>query len=146
MKKMLSGLVCFALAGNCLAQAGDWLTVMGDRTDPAVNTIEVNPTPVSTTGEHRVMKVRVSRSVQRTNWDGIAFRSYLATVDFDCTSKTAQFQQISYFAQPLWAGDPHITTSYTKADPRPMRFRGVEPNPVERIIRAACLPLTRNPA
>lgn len=131
------------VSGACMAQAGDWLTIMGDRTDPALDTIEVNATPVSMTEEQRVMRIRVSRSVPRTNWDGIPFRSYIATVEFDCANKVGNFQQISYYAQPVWAGESHITTSYSKADPRIMQFRGVTPNPVERIIRAACRPLAR---
>ncbi len=131
------------LSGACMAQAGDWLTVMGDRKDPSLDTIEVNPIPVSTVDDHRVMRIRVSRSMQRINWDGIPFRSYTATVEFDCASKVGYFQQISYYLQPVWAGESHITTSYTRAEPRVMQFRGVTPNPVERIIRAACRPLAR---
>lgn len=126
------------LAGSCLAQPVEWLTVTGDRTDPAQDTIEVNPIPVSTADDNRTMRIRVSRSVQRTNWDGIPFRSYYAMVEFDCGSKTAQFQQVSYYMQPVWAGEAHKVMSYGKQDPRPMRFRGVTPNPVERIIKAAC--------
>lgn len=52
----------------------------------------------------------------------------------------AYFQQISYYAVPLWnSGEPQTTTSY-KTEQRRMQFRGVLPNPVERIIRAACQP------
>ncbi len=131
------------LSGACMAQAEDWLTVMGDRKDPALDTIEVNPIPVSNTDEHPVMRIRVSRSVQRVNWDGIPFRSYVATVEFDCPNKVGNFQQITYYAQPVWAGEPHITTNYSKTEPRVMQFRGVTPNPVERIIRAACRPPAR---
>ncbi len=143
MKRFVVVVLSLMTCGACMAQAGDWLTVMGDKSDPAADTIEVNPIPVSTTEDHMVMKIRVSRSMQRTNWDGIPFRSYQATVDFDCTNKVGNFQQISYYRQPLWAGEPHVTTNYNKAEPRVMQFRGVTPNPVERIIRAACRPLTR---
>lgn len=142
MKKFVATL-SMVISGASMAQTGDWLTVMGDRKDAALDTIEVNPIPISTTEDHRVMRVRVSRSEQRSNWDGIKYRSYEAIADFDCEAKTAQFQQIRYYMQPVWAGEPHATTSYTKSDPRPMRFRGVVPNPVERIIRAACRPLSR---
>lgn len=141
--KLCFVVLSLAFSGACLAQAEAWLTVMGNRNDPALDTIEVNPIPVSTTEDRRVMRVRVSRSEQRTNWDGISYRSYDAVADFDCEAKTAQFQQIRYYLQPLWVGEPHATMSYTKNDPRPMRFRGVAPNPVERIIRAACRPLSR---
>ena len=141
--KRFACVLSLLVSAACIAQTGDWLTVMGNKTDPAADTIEVNPIPLSTTENHRVMKIRVSRSLQRTNWDGIPFRSYQATVEFDCENKVGNFQQITYYRQPLWAGEPHATTSYTRNDARPMRFRGVVPNPVERIVRAACRPLTR---
>lgn len=141
--KQLAVILSILVSGACMAQADDWLTVMGDRTNPALDTIEVNPVPVTMTEESRVMRIRVSRSVPRTNWDGIPFRSYVATVEFDCPNKVGNFQQISYYMQPVWAGESHITTSYTRAAPRVMQFRGVTPNPVERIIRAACRPLAR---
>ncbi len=142
MKRLIAclGLV---LSSACMAQAGDWLTVMGDKTDAALDTIEVNPIPISMSEEGRVMRIRVSRSMQRTNWDNIPFRSYQAIVDFDCENKQGVFQTITYYAQPLWAGEPTITTIYSKTEPRLMQFRGVVPNPVERIIRAACRPLSR---
>ena len=141
--KQLAVILSILVSGACMARADDWLTVMGDRTNPALDTIEVNPVPVTMTEESRVMRIRVSRSVPRTNWDGIPFRSYVATVEFDCPNKVGNFQQISYDMQPVWAGESHITTSYTRAAPRVMQFRGVTPNPVERIIRAACRPLAR---
>lgn len=125
------------MCNQCFADT-NWLTVMGDRLDPSVDTIEVNPTPVSNSGEHRVMQIRVNRSAPRTNWDGIWYRSYSATVDIDCVEKVAEFLQITYYVQPNWTGQPSETVSYTKTDPRVMRFRGVSPNPVERILRAAC--------
>ncbi|MES2398540.1 MAG: surface-adhesin E family protein [Pseudomonadota bacterium] len=143
MKRFVA-VLSLVVSGACMAQADEWLTIMGNKTDPAVDTIQVNPIPVSMTEDHRVMKIRVSRSMQRTNWDGIPFRSYQATVDFDCENKVGNFQQISYYRQPLWTGESHITTTYGKADPRLMQFRGVVPNPVERIVRAACRPLSRN--
>ena len=136
MKKILLGL-SLTVSAQCFAET-HWFTIMGDKTDPMVDTIEVDPVPVSINGSHRIMQVRVSRSTLRTNWDGIAYRSYRGMVDFDCAGKTAEYQQMVYYMQPAWAGESHISTSYTKSNPRPMRFRDVKPNPVERIIKAAC--------
>lgn len=116
----------------------DWLTVIGDHTDATADTVEVKPKPLSASGDHRVMLVRVSRAQQRINWDGIPFRSYVSTVDFDCAKMDAQFQQVSYYMQPGWSGEVHKIIQYGKSNPRPMRFRGVTPNPMDRIIKAAC--------
>ena len=121
------------------AQAGaNWFNVMGDAADESVNTIEVDPTPVSITGESRVMRVRVSRSQDRVNWDGVPYRSYVAEVFFDCPNGTARYLSIDYYRGPAWKGEPYLRRVYLQTEPRWMQFRDVEPNPYRRIIRAAC--------
>jgi hypothetical protein len=37
----------------------------------------------------------------------------------------------------LWQGEVHKATDYSEK-PRPMRFLSIEPNPADRIVRAAC--------
>lgn len=138
MKKNLFGLgLVLAVSAQCFAEA-NWFTIVGDKTDPTLDTIEVDAVPVSINGSRRIMQVRTSRSAPRTNWEGIPYRSYKATVEFDCIEKTAEYQQMTYYMQPAWAGESHISTSYTKGNSRSMRLRDVKPNPVERIIKAAC--------
>lgn len=116
----------------------NWLTVLGDRSDPGLNTIEVDPTPVSVSESLRTMRVRVSRSVDRVSWDGVPYRSYVSEVVFDCASRTARYTSLNFYRQPLWAGESHNTSLYTKANPRAMQFLDVSPNPTARIIRAVC--------
>ncbi|RZI97485.1 MAG: hypothetical protein EOO54_29730 [Haliea sp.] len=117
---------------------GIWFTVIGDHLDPAAETVQVNPAPVSVTQHTRVMLVRTSRASLRTSWDGVPFRSYQASVEFDCTAGTARFQELTYFMQPAWTGASHRTMQYSRDNPRWMRFRDMAPNPTERIIKAAC--------
>jgi hypothetical protein len=122
-----------------VAQAGtDWFNVMGDAADESVNTIEVDPTPVSITGATRIMRVRVSRSEDHVNWDGISYRSYVSDVLFDCPHDVARYLSIDYYRLPGWKGEPYLRQVYSQAEPRLMQFRDVEPNPDRRIIRAAC--------
>jgi len=45
--------------------------------------------------------------------------------------------RVGCYPVPLWQGRPHKITDYAN-DRRPMRFLDVEPNPTNRIIRAAC--------
>lgn len=122
------------------ASAADtiWFTVIGDHLDPAAETVQVNPVPLSVTYSLRVMQVRASRATARTSWDNVPFRSYEATVEFDCTAGTARFQSLRYFMQPTWAGPSHKSMQYSPDNPRWMRFRDMAPNPTERIINAAC--------
>lgn len=135
--KILIMLCC--LWSCTLAQAGtEWFNVMGDAADESVNTIEVDPTPVSITPESRIMRVRVSRSQDRVNWDGVPYRSFVSDVLFDCSQVTARYLSIDYYRLPAWKGEPYLRRVYPQTEPRLMQFREVEPNPYRRIIRAAC--------
>jgi len=135
--KTIFTLFCI-FCGTCAYAQTAWLTVLGDRDDPAVNTIEVDPVPVAVSEGLRTMRVRVSRSRDRTSWDGVPYRSYVSEVVFDCASRTARYSSLAFYRQALWGGEPHSTAVYTKANPRPMQFVDVNPNPTARIIRAAC--------
>lgn len=137
---MIRTVATVILLAACLqAQAQDtWFTVIGDRADFSVDTVEVNPAPISSSGDNRLMNVRVSRREVRKSWDGVTYRSYQSVVKFNCAQNTAQFQQIRYFMLPAWKGESHTTMTYSDANPRDMRFRDVEPNPTARIIKAAC--------
>ncbi len=120
-----------------------WLTVLGDPASGASDIIQVDPIPMSATGDHRTMRVRVNRANQRTSWDGTPYRSYESVVLFNCASNTARYVEIRFFMQPAWAGQPHQAATYTAAVPRWMLFRDVEPNPYQRIIHAACGTVSR---
>ncbi len=133
-------IVCFTLAAGAAVFAADtpWLTVIGDPTQPGETTIQVNPVPVSVTDVERIMVVRVSRPKERTSPDGVRFRSFESHVRFDCTARTARFIHVDFFKQPIWTGAPFRRLVYAPDQIRPMAFREIEPNPAERIIRAAC--------
>ncbi|MGE0332179.1 MAG: surface-adhesin E family protein [Ramlibacter sp.] len=117
----------------------NWFTVLGDRADPTLNTIEVDPAPLENSDAGRIMNIRVSRSAQRTSWDGVPYRSYNARVMFNCTEGKAYYLSLTFYNQPLWQGASHRTSTYTPDNPRPMLFLDVEPNPTQRIIKAACI-------
>jgi hypothetical protein len=119
----------------------DWLNIHGDPTVPAVNTIQVDPKATEVRGMVRVLRVRVSRSLPRTSWDGVPYRSYDSLVSVDCKQRTAKYQTIRYFVEPLWKGPASKTVDYTTGEPRWMLFKDVEPNPNQRILNAACTPV-----
>ena len=119
----------------------EWFTVAGNPGDPASNTVQVDPVAIGVEGDSgpasKRMNVRVNRSAERVNWDNIPYRSYESQVVFDCQARRAAYVQARYYAQPLWQGEPHTVADYG-GNPRPMLFRDMEPNPVNRIVRAAC--------
>lgn len=125
------------IMGTAHAQTA-WFNIMGDPADETVNAIEVDPTPVSISGAQRVMRLRVSHSADRVNWDGVPYRSFVAEVSFDCLTNTASYLTVDYFSVPRWQGEPGRRGVYLLADPRPLEFRDVVPDPTQRIIRAAC--------
>ena len=135
MKKLF---VLFCLWSFSLQAQTVWFNVMGDTADETVNTIEVDPTPVSIGKETRIMRIRVSRLADRVNWEGVPYRSYVSEVLFDCANNTARYVSIDYYKTPAWKGEPYKRSLYSQNEPRPMQFRDVGPNPYRRIIRAAC--------
>ena len=154
---MKLGLVCVVLAVGSVASVAraqppaqapgdirvqtEWFTVAGNPADPVANTVQVDPVAIGDEGDSRPaakrMNVRVNRSAERVNWDNIPYRSYESQVVFDCQARRAAYVQARYYAQPLWQGEPHTVADYG-GNPRPMLFRDMEPNPVSRIVRAAC--------
>ena len=133
-------LILLCCLGCCtwVQAATEWFNVVGDAANESLNTIEVDPTPVAITGESRIMRVRVSRSEDRVNWDGVSYRSFVADVLFDCPQLEARYLSIDYYRLPAWKGEPYLRRVYSQMEPRMMLFRDVEPNPHQRIIRAAC--------
>ena len=126
-----------AVAG-CHAHAQtNWFTVTGNPGDANVDTVQVDPVVLATEGKLKTMNVRVSRATQRRNWEAVPYRSYESQVVFDCRARKASYRVATFYLSPLWQGVPHQTTDYA-GNPRPMLFLDVEPNPTQRIIRAAC--------
>lgn len=116
-----------------------WFTVTGNPADPSMDTVQVDPVATQVEGQFKTMNVRVSRARQRFNWENVPYRSYESKVVFDCRARKAGYTFATFYPQPLWQGAPIKKTDYS-ANPQPMLFRDVEPNPTERIIRAACQP------
>ena len=136
MKKIL---LLFCLwSGSFLHAQTAWFNIMGDPEDAAVNTVEVDPTPVSVNGSIRALQVRVSRSADQLGWEGVAYRSYVSEVVFDCANNSTRYAWIDFYTLPGWKGEPHKRSVYAESETRPLQFLDVEPNPYRRIVRAAC--------
>jgi len=129
--------VLLGLVGFQVEAQTDWFTVTGNPRDASVDTVEVDPVAIKTKGALKTMNVRVSRATERLNWEKVPYRSYESQVIFDCRARKAEYLFAAFYPVPLWQGQPHKITDYAN-DRRPMRFLDVEPNPTNRIIRAAC--------
>ena len=147
---MIKGLLGAVLLGGAslLAQAADgeansgtagpsWFTVAGDARQAQAETVQVDPVALKSGGDFRTMRVRVSRAQERRNWDEVPYRSYESRVLINCRTRRASYLDATFYSEPLWRGNPHQVADYQQ-NPQPMLFRGMNPNPTERIIRAAC--------
>jgi hypothetical protein len=134
-------LLCLLAGSSQLSTAKtddvSWLTVVGNAADPDINTILIDPTPVDVKGHLRWMTLRLNRAKQRTSTDGIVFRSFVSVIEFDCDKRTARFTKTQFYNGPLWTS-PGRAMDYPASMVRPMVFREIEPNPSERVIKAAC--------
>ena len=142
MRTQLRSLPCLLVVWAWVAlgsahAAPTWLTVIGDPTQPAVDTVEVDASSAVTFGKARLVGIRVNRAKDRMALDKQPFRSYESLVVIDCDKRTARHNSQTLFPEPLWKGVPRAPP-YDEKDLREMAFRGVEPNPKERIIKAAC--------
>jgi hypothetical protein len=125
-------------AGHVALAQSPWLAIVGDVSDPAADTVQVDPVTFNRAGALRTVRVRVSRSLERKSWDGAVYRSYVSDVLIDCVAGTGRYVSIEFFDQPVWEGEPHGKAAYSRREIRPMLFRDMDPNPTARLIRAAC--------
>ncbi|MDM0043388.1 hypothetical protein QTH91_02740 [Variovorax dokdonensis] len=114
-----------------------WFTVAGDAFKPQAETVQVDLSAIQLDGDSKTLNLRVNRANERQNWEGEPYRSYLAQVRVDCRANRAHYLQVDFYRRPLWEGEVQTRRDY-RAKPPPMEFKGMEPNPTERIIRAAC--------
>ena len=116
----------------------EWFTVMGDRSNPTSDIVEVVPSVYSTVKGQKIVRLRVSRATPTETRDGVAYQSYEAVAIVDCPKHTARYSRRVFYSQPLWDGRPHETSVYSPTDTRPVEFLHITPNPGARIMRAAC--------
>lgn len=130
-------LLAAVLLGRPAAAQSNWFTVTGNPARADVDTVQVDPVAVARDADGKTMNIRVSRAALRHNWEGVPYRSYEAQVVFRCAERRAEYLSATFHMAPLWEGVPHQTTDYA-AKPPPMLFKDVQPNPTQRIVRAAC--------
>ena len=114
-----------------------WFTVSGDPGRDDADTVQVDPVALQSDADSRTMMLRVSRARARQSWEGVPYRSYEAQVRFLCQARRAEYLEIAYYTAPRWQGAVHRRVDY-RANPQPMLFKDAQPNPTQRIVRAAC--------
>ena len=100
--------------------------------------VEVDTKTLALKVDEKILNIRVNRDKLRTSWDGVSYRSYTAAVAVNYYLKNARYLSLIFYLLPLWEGLPHKTSTYSESAVSPMLFRDMDPNPTERIIKAAC--------
>lgn len=129
----------FALSAATAAAAAEptWLTVVGDPADAFVDTVEVDATSAVAFEAMRMVKLRVNRAKTRMGFDGQPFHSYYSTAIVDCTESKAWHRSVALFDNPLWRGRMRMV-EFAESDGRSLAFAEMDPNPRDRLIKAAC--------
>jgi hypothetical protein len=129
--------VIAAFARPAAAAEPVWLTVLGDPLDAKADTVQVDVTSAVAFDNSRLVRIRANRAERRVASDGAFFRSYTSQVLIDCSARTARHRSQVLYEAPLWSGASRALT-YADDDVRTMAFKGMDANPKDRIIRAAC--------
>jgi hypothetical protein len=131
-----------ALAGCSVAAAlgaaePTWLPIAGDPLSASEDSVEVDASSAVAFESMRLIKLRVNRAKPRTGFDGKPYQSYYSTAVVDCTEQKAWHRTLSLFEQPLWRGKMRLV-EYQESDGHHVAFAEMDPNPKDRLIKAAC--------
>ncbi|MBP7564639.1 MAG: hypothetical protein KA795_01400 [Burkholderiaceae bacterium] len=141
LKRLLCALSCSAALAAGAAEPV-WFAVAGDPRDPGADTILIDMSSLRARQNVQVMEVRVSRGHERLSRNtGHRFRSYAAKVHIDCARDQALLRNTRFYAAPLWSGEPFATVEFPDPQQVPLALREFDPNPLARIMRAACNPI-----
>lgn len=115
-----------------------WFTLAGDPRDEHADTIVIDVASLKRSQNLQSMTVRVSRGHERrSNFTGYSFRSYAALAQIDCALQSARLVDTTFYAEPLWQGEPKGYVEF-KSRNVPLALREFDPNPMPRLMRAAC--------
>ncbi|MBV7428273.1 hypothetical protein KW843_16075 [Acidovorax sp. sif1233] len=137
-------IVAVLASSAAAAEAPSWLTVVGDPANAFVDTLEVDATSAIAFESMRLVKLRVNRARPRTGFDDQPYHSYYSTAVVDCTGLKAWHRSIALFSKPLWHGKMRLV-EYAESDGRNLAFAEMEPNPRDRLIKAACAIALQSP-
>jgi hypothetical protein len=128
-------LVAMVVLASFAAHAQTWFTVMGNPIDRAVDSVELNLEGVQPRGAVKHMEMRVTLAQVRVLPTGEAVGSYVSIIEIGCTEDSIVHVQQTRFPTRRWDGVPTVERFESE---RPMAFRGLDPNPKTRILKAAC--------
>lgn len=117
------------------ATAVDWFTVTGDKSNPEVDTTQIDASTLNRRGGALGLRFRVTLAKARKGAGGDTYQSYLSHIAVECASGAIFHEDQQRFQEPLWAGP---STFERFPQPKPMAFVGLAPDPRSIILDMAC--------
>lgn len=117
------------------AVAVDWYTVTGDKSNPEIDTTQIDASTLDRRGNALGLRFRVTLAKARKGAGGDTFQSYLSHIAVECATGAIFHEDQQRFQEPLWAG----TSTFERfPQPKPMAFVGLVPDPRPLILDIAC--------
>lgn len=112
-----------------------WFSVMGQPSQPDVDSVELNVENIPKRGEVARLDLRVNLAKQRLMTGGEKYQSYISVIEIDCSKDSIVHVHQTRYANAFWKG---AGTFQKFEQVRPMAFGGLLPSPKPTILRAAC--------
>jgi len=131
-------IVCCALLAAGPAAAVEWLTVTGDKSDPQVDTTQLDVSTYKRRSPGATMlRFRVNLAQPRKMGGNEVYQSYISNIVVDCGSASIFHENQLRYRDPLWEGP---STAETFVQPKPMAFGGLSNGPRDKILKMVCQP------
>jgi len=125
------------LAACCLApacHAAQWFLLSGEP-GSRVDSAELDMSTVGSRQDSRQMMLRISLAESRQDETGRPHQSYLSRINVVCSTASVLHEVQWRFQDAHWGGRMQQEIF---AQPKPMAFLGLVPNPRDRLLAAAC--------
>lgn len=117
------------------AHAVEWFTLIGDKSDPAVDTAQLDISTVVRKNANLMLRFRVNLAMPRKIGATEVYQSYVSHITVECPTQSVFHEDQVRYRDPLWQGPTH---SEQFIQPKPMAFGGLYPDPKPKILAAAC--------
>jgi hypothetical protein len=110
-----------------------WFDVGGP--GPSADVVELDVSDIKPGQAIKSLSLRVSLAAERILPSGERYSSYTSEIEIDCAERAVIHRKQTRYAGPRWTG---AATTQEFPGARPMAFRGLQPDPKPRVLRAAC--------
>jgi hypothetical protein len=130
------------LAGFVLsvaASAEQWFTVSNADATGQASTVDIDLETIRTRDQGGEALIRATHEATRSHPGGFAYRSFIATAQFDCQRRSIALVSAAYFSQPEGKGQRlGADSSGREAGMPPGLIESIPPQARQALLRAMC--------